>query len=179
MIVIGISGKKRSGKDTAYEIARKHLNSLDIVTGHVAFADRVKWYADKYFGITKDDDKESIRFILQGIGQMLREEINKLYWVNIVDEEIAASKNIDVMFITDLRYRNEVTYVNSLAQGHVIRVVNPRTETPDAHASEMELDDYDFPLVIENSGTLEDLNIAVISTIDEIIKAERKVLNTL
>jgi hypothetical protein len=72
MKIIGIHGKSKSGKD---EIAKILCYSYGCI--HMSFADAVKEYGIKYFGLTKEacyetKTKES-RLILQGIGNGVRQ----------------------------------------------------------------------------------------------------------
>lgn len=63
--------------------------------------------------------------------------------------------------ITDVRFPNEAKSIKS-RQGFLIRVNRPSVETNDSHESEIALDNYeDFDLVIDNSGTIEDLFFVV------------------
>lgn len=159
--ILGISGKKRSGKDTFYQVLNSMLMAPKVGVRRYAFADEVKVYAQRYFHFPQnptDEEKEEFRFVLQGIGQMLREEVNKDYWVNVVLERIEAEREefnfrgvSHIAVITDVRYTNEADVISGL--GEVVRLVRPDFEdSSDTHASEVELDNYDFNQVIVNSG---------------------------
>lgn len=159
-MIIGVAGKKRSGKDTFYEIVKNELENVVNVKKY-AFADLVKLYAIKYFGIPESQIKlERHRFILQGIGQMFREEINSSFWIDAVFQEIDLKKHNEskeLSIITDVRYFNEAEAILSKEDSILVKIVNPRTNLhKDFHQSENDLNDYHFDFLIDNSGDLED-----------------------
>lgn len=168
-MIIGVSGKKRSGKDTFFRIAQKRLMGLYSVKRY-AFADPVKEYAQDYFGILPENVKdEENRFILQGIGHIMREEVTKDYWINKIIRQVYQSQLKDpneISIITDVRYRNEADAILEQEHGLLVRVVNKNTEAPDSHFSEIDLDDYEFDFTIHNNGTLEEYEKEVVGWIE-------------
>jgi len=158
-MIIGVSGKKRSGKDTFFEILKNSLSGKYLIKKY-AFADRVKEYAIKYFNVLPlEIKKEENRFILQGIGQFVRQEINKDFWVNEVFSDIYLSrfKNPnEISIITDVRYQNEADKITSVDSGILIRIENPNLNLIDYHESENDLDSYPFDMKILNNGSIED-----------------------
>jgi hypothetical protein len=158
-MVIGVSGKKRSGKDTFFEIIKKSLSGRHFVKKY-AFADKVKKYAIKYFNVNPIEiKKEENRFLLQGIGQVFRQEVDKDFWVNSVFSDMYASrlKNPnEISIITDVRYQNEAEKILSLESGILVRVENPNTQILDYHESENELNNYPFDVKIYNDSSIED-----------------------
>jgi hypothetical protein len=156
-MIIGVSGKKRSGKDTFYTVAQKLLEGRYPVRRY-AFADNVKKFAIKYLNIpNKDIKNEEYRYILQGIGQMLRDEVSKDFWVHSLFTEINNSRRInssEISVITDVRYQNEVEAILSLDNSIVIKVENPNTFSIDYHVSERDLDNFEFDFVIKNDGSI-------------------------
>ncbi len=160
-MVIALSGKKGSGKDSFYQISVDYFRRRGF-SGPIfkfAFADRVKKYAEQYFGVdlSNDQKKEETRFILKGIGQMIREEVNKDYWANIVFDELYGLKLLHgkynfIAFITDVRYFNEAQRCLREAD-FLIRVVNPRA-IYDPHQSEVDLDNFPFGHYVWNDGGL-------------------------
>lgn len=170
-MIIGLSGKKRSGKDTAYAVIRDYYSNLRLESPNIgvfryAFADLVKEYAKLFFGIdpwSENEDKEKIRFVLQGIGQMMRETVDREFWVKKTYTLIGEAQEEFfnsypdgrfIAIITDVRYRNEATFIED-NKGIVIRIDNPRVDTTDRHPSETDLDEYDFTYLINNDGTME------------------------
>lgn len=175
-MIIALSGKKRSGKDTFYTIASDYMrnNHPEIPVIKFSFAGVVKEYAQNYFhvDVLNESDKEKTRFVLQGIGQMMRDEVDEDYWVKTVEEKIERyNKSIGnyLGIITDTRYRNEAEWALQKTN-HLIRIVSPLSPTDDVHPSEIELDDFPFEEFIYNNGSLEDYRKAVL----EWIKKEYK-----
>lgn len=158
-MIIGVAGKKRSGKDTFYTLLKEKISSYYTVKRY-AFADEVKEYAVNYFHIDRKDIKdENNRFLLQGIGQMFREEVNENYWINQTMMNIRKSqknKPGEISVITDVRYINEAQEIQNQENGFLIKIVNKNTETFDPHISENNLDDYEFDYVMKNNGSLDD-----------------------
>lgn len=159
-MIIALSGKKRSGKDEFYRLSKEYLETQhNLPVTRYAFADEVKLFAKTYFNVDIHDesDKERTRFILQGIGQMMREECNKDFWLDIISKAVARDDarygvNGYVGFITDTRYRNEAAW--SVAQKYLLlRILRKGIQADDPHPSEMELDDFHFDNVFYNYGT--------------------------
>lgn len=155
-MVIGISGKKRSGKDTFYSIFKEKVTSAK----RFAFADKVKEFAVHHFNIPyMEVNSEENRFLLQGIGQMFREEVDELFWCRQVFSEIQKSRKNnpgEIAVITDVRYRNEADFILEQDNSFLIRIVNTKTELFDPHISENDLNEYTFDFVIENNGSIMD-----------------------
>lgn len=121
MKVIGISGLARSGKDTVYEMCRDALVSLNKSSERLAFADELKRESDdflmKNIGISAftevSSEKEIIRPFLVTYGTHLRRKLNERCWIEKVETQINNRKE-DYIFITDVRYDNEISWVHSL-----------------------------------------------------------------
>lgn len=162
-MLIGISGKKQSGKDTSYRIIKQLCMFSPHHVVQYAFADGVKEFAQEYFGIDRcEEDKESVRFIWQGIGQLMREEVDKEYWikreVDAYEEHKAKHWAPDwfIGVIADVRYKNEAEYLMS-HNYPVVRVVRENSDSEDSHPSEVELDSVEFDYKIYNTGDLDHL----------------------
>lgn len=177
--VIGISGKKQSGKDLAFQIMNSVLTAPKVAVRRYAFADAVKRLASTYFGYpTNEAEKERFRFVLQGIGQMMRDEVSENYWIEQVMQKIAEA-NVDftargishIAIITDLRYQNEYDAVSAI--GTVLRIERPSLPRTDTHPSETELDDYTFQHIILNNGDKKEY----IEKVKEWTKAWKKSVN--
>lgn len=179
-MIIGISGKAGSGKDTAakmlevlyanpnisYEdfVNKRYKNFADIQIVH--FADSLKETAQVLFRIgewetnTQEGKKTTINWIgktvrelLQGIGQGLRDAIDPNLWVKIL---FANTEGWSNYIIADVRYPNEV-YAIKERNGILIRI-DRKGAGAGNHSSETALDDYkDWDVHIENNGSIEDL----------------------
>ena len=179
-MIIGISGKAGSGKDTAakmlevlyanpnisYEdfINRRYKNFADIQVVH--FADTLKETAQVLFRIgewetnTQEGKKTTINWIgktvrelLQGIGQGLRDAIDFDLWVKIL---FANTEGWSNYIIADVRYPNEIEAIKE-RNGILLRIDREGAGAGN-HSSETALDNYkEWDVHIENNGSIEDL----------------------
>ncbi|MGC1583998.1 MAG: hypothetical protein WA766_21130 [Candidatus Acidiferrales bacterium] len=168
--IIGLSGKARSGKDSAFDFIHAALAKVGIEARRVAFADGVREEA-KLAGWDGVKD-EAGRTMLQNVGMTRRLE-NPRYWINkafgrILHEFFRAEEAGQevIWVITDVRFLNEMAAILK-ADGRVWRIErrDPETHelhdnglTPEqkAHASETELDGREFAWVI-SAETLDEL----------------------
>ena len=179
-MIIGISGKAGSGKDTAAKILevlyanpdisyedfanKRYKNFADIQIVH--FADSLKETTQVLFRIgewetnTQEGKKTTINWIgktvrelLQGIGQGLRDAIDPNLWVKIL---FANTEGWSNYIIADVRYPNEV-YAIKKRNGVLIRI-DRKGAGAGNHSSETALDNYkEWDVHIENNGSIEDL----------------------
>lgn len=179
-MIIGISGKAGSGKDTAAKMLevlyanpnisyedfanKRYKNFADIQIVH--FADSLKETAQVLFRIgewetnTQEGKKttvdwigKTVRELLQGIGQGLRDAIDFDLWVKIL---FANTEDWSNYIIADVRYPNEVKAIKE-RNGILLRI-DRKGAGAGNHSSETALDDYkEWDLVIDNNSTKEDL----------------------
>ena len=156
-MIIGISGKKRSGKDTIYELIRG-LNGIR--PRRAAFGDQIKEEVAGVTGVDVDhieEHKERFRPMLQWWGTDFRRHYNgESYWLDKMQSKMQAIRGREVLVITDVRYPNEAELVKK-AGGIMIRVER-ETGLEDTHSSENLLDNFEgFDYRLNNNGTLFDL----------------------
>lgn len=131
MIFIGLVGYAGSGKDTAFELIRKHINKE---AERLAFADKLKDIADNMLEIAdfervaiagNREKKEEIRPLLVWLGEYARKQ-NQDYWIDkIIPDIIYLNKAYCPMVIfTDVRYPNEAKYIIDHS-GYLIRIESP------------------------------------------------------
>ena len=179
-MIIGISGKAGSGKDTAAKMLevlyanpnisyedfanRRYKNFADIQIVH--FADTLKETAQVLFRIgewetnTQEGKKTTINWIgktvrelLQGIGQGLRDAIDPNLWVKIL---FANTEGWSNYIIADVRYPNEIKAIKE-RNGILLRI-DRKGAGAGNHSSETALDDYkEWDVHIENNNSIEDL----------------------
>ena len=152
-MIIGISGKLQSGKDTVADYLVKKYGFV-----RVAFADKLKEIArDLFFWDGQKDDYG--RKLLQDIGMKMREVKNDV-WVNYILQKVNDKRLVTKNWvITDVRFKNEADLVH-LSGGDLWRVNRQldRSNEFDKHPSETELDNYEnFTTIINNFGTLNEL----------------------
>jgi len=171
--MIGIIGKKYSGKDTVADIICKlHPDYIKL-----AFADTLKDTCMSLFGFTHDqvyNDKETIdsnwnitpREVLQFVGtELVRNNMNKLlpdigdnFWIKTIDVKAKlAIQNGKKIIISDVRFENEVNYIKQNG-GIIIKVTRPDIANFSNfanHVSEQLETIPDFEII--NNSTIADL----------------------
>ncbi len=176
-MLIGLAGKKRSGKDATASILVEQYGFR-----RIAFADVIKRVAEdidpviempgngdttnlsyllEWNGNDWEDAKanSSVRRFLQNLGVAIR-NVDPDFWVrNSGLEDIAPDENI---VVSDVRFPNEVDAILA-AGGRVFRVVRGR-ENEDKHLTETALDQLELP-TIDNSGTLKELERTVMGVV--------------
>ena len=178
MKIIGLSGKKRSGKDTVYQIAGDMLFRQGIKAGRVAFADPLKHEIAEITGFNVDfieKNKEQLRSLLQVWGADFRRNFfGADYWIEKMKPIVAKAK-LDVLFITDCRFINEADFVKSVG-GFLVKVERRETgypESVDGHSSENDLNEYGgFDYVLNNDKDRLELESSVEQMLEalEIVK---------
>ena len=179
-MIIGISGKAGSGKDTAAKMLevlyanpdisyedfanRKYKNFADIQVVH--FADILKetvqvlfaigeWETNTQEGkrVTVDWIGKTVRELLQEVGQGLRDAIDPDLWVKALFANTEDWANI---IIADVRYPNELEAIKE--RGGILLRIDRKGAGAGDHSSETALDDYnDWDFHIGNNGSMEDL----------------------
>jgi hypothetical protein len=164
MVIIGISGKKQSGKDTVADII---LNNSPLLGSKVGFALSLKLEIAKACGVDFEfieNNKPVFRPMLQWWGTDFRRKFEgEDYWLNKMDEIIEsteASLKLDFLIVSDVRFINEADWVKAKG-GVLIRVDRPNA-TQDTHISEIQLDNYKgFDYRITNNSNLFSLEVLV------------------
>ena len=182
-MIIGISGKALSGKDTSANMLEKlyahpdmtyesyekksqeyHWSYAPVTITH--FADSLKEAAMTLCILgdwdvnTQEGKKQKIewlgitvRELLQKLGTCVRQGIDNEFWIKSLYANCADFDNI---IIADVRFPEEVKSIKDRG-GVVLRLIRDGAGAGN-HISETALDDYtDWDYVIENNGTLEDL----------------------
>lgn len=163
-VIIGISGKKRSGKDTAAKALKKILPDAMILY----FADTLKQIAALALGLPLDHFYEDInkegsyeiapgilmsgRELLQKIGtDAFRNNIHPDFWVHAMMRKIKElpKEHIKYIIIPDVRFPNEYDAIRNNG-GYIIRIIRPSIHATDDHPSETSLDDHKFHAQIYN-----------------------------
>lgn len=168
MILMGISGRKRHGKDTfAARLVERHGFT------RVAFADPMREMAlalnpiisegwrlaalVETFGWEEAKANREVRRTLQRLGtEAGRGVLGDSIWVDTAMRH--ARRLGDRVVFTDCRFPNEADAIRD-AGGQVIRVNRPAfPDDGDPHPSETALDRYPFDDLVLNDGTVEELH---------------------
>ena len=160
MLIVGISGKKRSGKD---EAADQIILALQ-AGFKTAFADALKREVADACCVsveTIEENKAVFRPVLQWWGSNFRRDFQgqTTYWIDQVVFKLATS-DAHLAVISDVRFKNEFNFVKD-RHGIMLRIESNRCNMDDQHPSETELDDATFDYVLRNDGTLEEFRKAV------------------
>ena len=157
MKLIGLTGKKRSGKDAVFKILDRPK------VARAAFADNLKREVAHITGFPVwqvEEEKESLRLLLQAWGADFRRKFfGEDYWIKAMDADLQnlELEGFETAIITDVRYPNEADYIKGQG-GTVVRVVRG-TDSTDQHSSETAMDKYPVDFTINNCGTLGDLAV--------------------
>ena len=196
MIKIALSGKAKSGKNTAATIFQKHLSEQDAKYNNsycTAFADPIKEMVltmfpqanrENLFGASElrgepipgiyDSNKQPIpyRQPIIDIGSLGRSYRDNL-WIDNLFERIHAhtsSNNTELIFVTDVRYINEFEALKN--NGFVTIRIKRSKITKIKHSSEIQQDqllDSDFTYVISNNKSIEDLDSKILKITQELV----------
>jgi hypothetical protein len=174
MVLLGITGRKYNGKDTAAEYLVKKYGYMQLT-----MAEPLKEMCKIAFGFNQrqlhGDLKETIdsnwgispRNALQFLGtDIFRNQIHKLipniddkFWIKCMVTRINKLKeenpNIRIV-ISDIRFPNEISMISGL-EGTLMRVVRPSINNDDCHESEKLISSLNVSYEIFNESTLDDL----------------------
>lgn len=170
--VIAFAGKAGAGKSTVANTFKKCMNSdnnhNDYSIPIIPFAKEIKLQA-KILGWDGEKDEKG-RKLLQDITKPIKAYHGQNHYAEVVFDE-AVSIEPDFLVIDDLRFKAEANYLLQKAKEGKCKVIFVKVEnknfvsnlTEDAKAdiSENDLNDFEFDCVIDNSGTLEELEVEV------------------
>jgi hypothetical protein len=154
--IIGIAGKKQSGKDTVCNILKTMIGWEKCF--RVAFADELKDEIAKAIRMDREyinKHKENFRLILQGWGTDFRRKLcGEDYWIKKWHDKVCymLSEMPNCTIITpDVRFQNEADIIHQM--GGIVIGINTDGFPPliDTHDSEQLL----FPVDFEISNTFE------------------------
>jgi len=182
--LIGITGKKQSGKDSVSTFIHEVLSTRYDFT-RIGFADELKIEASVLLGISvphlnRIKNIPEIRQLLQRLGTEKR-SVNLDYWIKKLEAKIPAGRDNLVICIPDVRYLNEAAWIKSRG-GILIRVERMSTDASgnyifrddgDTHSSEVEQDKIDVTCTIRNTSTLTKLrweSICCFEIIKQVLK---------
>jgi dephospho-CoA kinase len=172
--LIGILGRKRSGKDTLGSYMIENYNYQ-----RYAYADPIKDTLKVMFDLNDEqlnDKKETIderwgvspRIIMQQFGtEICRNDLSKYIenikledetlWIKLFRIFYEKNKDKDIV-VTDVRFLDEINAIKSLG-GKIVKINRDNLEY-DGHCSEKDIDNYNPDLIdytIDNNYTFDDL----------------------
>ncbi|MBR3897747.1 MAG: hypothetical protein IKJ43_00515 [Bacilli bacterium] len=169
-----IAGKARHGKDTTAEFIHKLYEDKKYI--NLSYGSYIKEYAKK---ISDWDGSEETkpRELLQRLGtDIIRNKIDEHFFIKRLCDDIKVySYFFDVATISDARFPDEIDIPREMFEDVItIKVVRNNFETPlssseQIHRTETALNDYDnFDYIIENDGTLEELEEKVKKIVEKV-----------
>lgn len=138
MGLIGISGLARCGKDSFFEMSKPFLKDKNLNFRRFAFADALKEECDSFLkentGISafteNNKEKEIIRPLLVVYGTHIRRKMDENCWISKIEERVKKCISLNqVVFITDVRFKNEIDWVHKL-QGTSIHISRENNVAP-------------------------------------------------
>ncbi len=177
VLLVGLSGKKRSGKDTVFQMIQK----AGVPALRFGFADPLKEEMAWACNVSRDfieENKDKFRLGLQWWGSEFRRGLyGDDYWIKKMEKHVAEEKQLleqlhdtklAFIVITDVRFPNEFDYVRN-SGGIMVRVERDTEETQsDPHPSETALDNHEFDFTISNRLTFAELEEQVSRVIQNI-----------
>lgn len=186
-MIISISGRISSGKDTVAEIIQSisPYHNWEVKK----FAGKLKEIAELLTGVPKInfEDQEfkkqtmpdqwgmTYRDFLQKLGtEAMRNGLHENVWVNALFSDYTTFEGqLPNWIITDTRFPNELQAAK-LHKAITIKVIRDSGNTVGTlHSSETALDDFnDWDYIIDNNGSIEELKAKVMSILEaeEILK---------
>jgi len=196
-MVIAVSGKAQSGKDTLCEtIEEVFAKDFDIFK--FAFADELKEISKQVFGLTdhqvrtQEGKREYLdidmtpRNVLQQVGEAMK-KIDPYCWTKIIQRRIKqvfkdhilnnCEEKPIVILLSDLRFISELEFLESFIPSEnlytirLIRTERMMTGKAAKHESEINLDNYKgWHHILFNKGGLEELKLTATGLIENQIK---------
>jgi ABC-type oligopeptide transport system ATPase subunit len=160
-MIIGLTGKKGSGKTTAARMLLGKIRGLQ----HINFKDALiqelkermpKTIAELEHQFDRDADwlfsnkPDIVRALLQDYGTTVRRKDIDTYWT---DRWLEATSNLEHVVVDDVRFINEAQTVHNQG-GVVIRLIRSDIESNDSHESEVQMDliKPDYTINVKEGG---------------------------
>lgn len=170
--VIAFAGKAGVGKSTVANVFKSSMNSNNPYNNYsiqiIPFAKEIK-IQSKILGWDGKKDEKG-RKLLQDITKPIKAYHGQNHYAEVVFEE-ALRCNPDLLVIDDLRFKAEANFLKEKAEEGKCKVifvkvenknlVSDLTKEAQTDVSENDLNDFKFDYVIDNSKTLEELEIEV------------------
>ncbi len=179
LIVFFISGKARHGKTTSANMIKKYFNEHDKESVVTSYGKYIKMYASEITGWDGKSEPKP-RELLQTLGtKVIRQKLGREdFYVKRIDEDLDVyNEYVNAVMLDDVRLPIEMDYFKDKCKNMITMHINrPNFESdlPDKqrkHITEVGLDDYKgFDYMIENDGTLDDLENKIFKLMDEIMK---------
>lgn len=161
MLIIGLTGQKRSGKDTAADAVAKWARESKVALHRDSFAAPIRAFFTQHFDMTDSNKEEPIAELdgltrRQGMVTMGtewgRDMLHPQIWVWLLFNRLkAAEKNgCKIAVITDVRFEDEAKAIKKVG-GHIIQILRASTrDLNPEHRSEQGIPSYLLDHLITN-----------------------------
>lgn len=177
-MIIGIIGKKGSGKDTMADYLVKQYEFKQFT-----YAEPLKKICQELFSLTDEQVncphlKEVIderwgktpREILQQIGtDLFRKHYDENIWVNILKEKIKLDVKTKNIVVSDIRHQNELDNITQFENCVVFHIERPSLQNTDTHSTENNVFHYSNIITIKNDSTIEHFYTKINNELEKII----------
>lgn len=176
MILLGLIGKKRAGKDCLANYVKNKYKNKDIEI--LAFAKPIKDMCKNLFCLTENqlygDEKEDIderynlstRTIMQRLGtELFRDNFSKIFpelnwgkdiWVKVMENKLNEYVNTNkIVIISDVRFLNETKLIKKY-NGKLIKIIRKELKMNDTHISENEINNFKPDIIINNDSNVKE-----------------------
>ena len=172
-----VSGKANAGKDTTCDLINNYVKVKDLKSVNLQFSSYIKMYAKTISGWDGEESTKP-RTLLQELGtDIIRKNIDNMFFIKRIIGDIKVySYYCDVITISDARMPEEIENIyNSFDNVIRVNITRPNFESKlnnkeKKHITETALDGYtNYDYVLENDGTIEELNEKVKKLVDEVM----------
>jgi len=167
--IVGFTGYKGSGKDTAAAFLREIAQEQGMTTDRRGFADALKDelasricnvnYARVRAEMDDPTKKERYRLGLQWWGSEFRRTDDPDYWIKKMRTWLEQC-TADLVVIPDVRFENEAALIRELG-GIIVRVTRPNNAPNDSHISETGIEAIAPDTNLDNSEGKDSLRLQV------------------
>jgi hypothetical protein len=177
-MIIGLTGYAQSGKDTVAKVLVEEYGFT-----RVAFADKVRellyemnpnfhdtllQQAVNNYGWDEVKQDPTVRRMMQNLGVGARKLFGENFWIN--QAMVSMAKAYPNIVVTDVRFTNEADALKS-NNAQLWRVKRPGVEAINSHISENDMDTYAVHQILNNGGTLDELELLVRTRMDLLLNA--------
>jgi hypothetical protein len=164
-VIVGIAGRKRTGKSTVSAKLVEHgfieisfaapiKRAAQVLLSGMGLKPEVIAYHEAHKEAQIDCLGHSYRVLLQALGTDLGRLLNPDIWIHCARQQLKASSAEHVVF-SDVRFENEAAFIRD-QRGLIIHLVR-NTHVVDTHVSESGIAAQRGDALVSNNGTLEGL----------------------
>ena len=162
MQIFILNGMARAGKDTFYNF----IEELTDNTFHFSIIDLVKHHANS-LGWNNEKNEKSRKFLYDL--KQLTDNYNDMNFKFVLDKLNSLDSNTQVVFI-DMREMKDISRAIKELNAKTVFVSNLNVTNVLSNEADANVFDIEYDIVIDNSGTLDDLKEKAIDFINKYIK---------